>query len=75
MSLKKNMNRVSLLLSHLPKQLSGRDKPIEQLKTAANFLKTQNVKVLVSAGQTHWDCILSAVLGCGIPVHLVVVEP
>jgi hypothetical protein len=69
------MNRVSLLLSHLQKQLSGRDKPIEQLKTATEFLKTQNVKILVSAGQTHWDCILSAVLGCGIPVHLVVVEP
>ncbi|MDR1479703.1 MAG: hypothetical protein LBJ00_12280 [Planctomycetaceae bacterium] len=69
------MNCVSLLFSHLPKQISGRDKPIQQLKTATAFLKTQNITILTSAGQTHWDCILSAVLDSGIPVHLVVAKP
>ncbi|MDR2642239.1 MAG: hypothetical protein LBC74_05545 [Planctomycetaceae bacterium] len=69
------MERVSLLFSHLPKQISGRDEPIKRLKDAVSFLKTQNVTIITSAGQLHWDCILTAVLNSDIPVHLVVAQP
>ncbi|MDR1485034.1 MAG: hypothetical protein LBT09_09445 [Planctomycetaceae bacterium] len=69
------MNRVSLLFSHLPKQISLRDEPIKRLLAAAAFLKSENVTIITSAGQTHWDCILTAALNCGIGVHLVVAKP
>jgi hypothetical protein len=69
------MKRIALLFSHLPKRLCGQDLPIVQLKTAVSFLKSQNVTVLTSAGQTHWDCILTALLDGNIPVHPVIAEP
>ncbi|MDR2346197.1 MAG: hypothetical protein LBE18_09040 [Planctomycetaceae bacterium] len=69
------MKYVSLLISHLPKQISGRDEPIKQLKTAVSFLQTQDVILMTSAGQTHWDCILTAALNYNIPTHLVIVKP
>lgn len=69
------MKKIALLFSHLPKYLCGRDLPIVQLKTAVLFLKSQNVTVITSAGQTHWDCILTALLDSNIPVHPVIAEP
>ncbi|MDR2172401.1 MAG: hypothetical protein LBP59_19830 [Planctomycetaceae bacterium] len=69
------MNRVSLLLSHLPRQISGSDEPIKRLKAAIAFLRTQDVTIITSSGQTNWDCILAAALWGGIPVHLVLVAP
>jgi hypothetical protein len=69
------MERVSLLLSHLPKQISGQDEPIKQLKIAAKFLKSKDITIVTSTGQTHWDCILSAALCDCIPVHLIIVTP
>jgi hypothetical protein len=69
------MKRIALLFSHLPKHLCGLDLPIKQLKAAALFLKSQDVTVITSAGQTHWDCILTALLDHHIPVHPVIAEP
>ncbi|MDR2756011.1 MAG: hypothetical protein LBC20_09915 [Planctomycetaceae bacterium] len=69
------MKRIALLFSHLPKHLCGQDLPIVQLKTAISFLKSQNVTVITSAGQTHWDCILTELLNNNIPVHLVIAKP
>jgi hypothetical protein len=69
------MKRVALLFSHLPKHLCGLDLPIEQLKAAVLFLKSQEVTVITSAGQTHWDCILTALLNSDIPVYPVIVAP
>jgi hypothetical protein len=69
------MERVSLLLSHLPKQISGQDEPIKLIKTATEFLKSKNITLITSTGQTNWDCILTAALNNHIPVHLIIVEP
>ncbi|MDR3197318.1 MAG: hypothetical protein LBU34_05560 [Planctomycetaceae bacterium] len=69
------MKRIALLFSHLPKHLCGQDLPIVQMKAAISFLKSQNVTVITSAGQTHWDCILTALLDNNIPVHPVIVKP
>ncbi|MDR1142021.1 MAG: hypothetical protein LBL62_10035, partial [Planctomycetaceae bacterium] len=69
------MKRIALLFSHLPKHVCGRDEPIMRLKTAAAFLKPQNVTAITSAGQTHWDCILTVLLQFDIPIHLVIVKP
>ncbi|MDR1141257.1 MAG: hypothetical protein LBL62_06170, partial [Planctomycetaceae bacterium] len=35
----------------------------------------QNVTAITSAGQTHWDCILTVLLQFDIPIHLVIVKP
>jgi hypothetical protein len=69
------MKRIALLFSHLPKHVCGLDEPIMRLKTAAAFLKSQNVTAIASAGQTHWDCILTVLLQFDIPIHLVIVKP
>ncbi|MDR2115432.1 MAG: hypothetical protein LBP87_03520 [Planctomycetaceae bacterium] len=69
------MKKIALLFSHLPKHLCGQDQPIVQLKSAISFLKSQNVTAITSAGQTHWDCILTALLNNDIPVHLVLAKP
>ncbi|MDR2762466.1 MAG: hypothetical protein LBB88_07700 [Planctomycetaceae bacterium] len=69
------MNRAGLIFSHFPKQISGLDEPIRRLKLAVEFLRSQNVTLVTSAGQTQWDCILTAALNYGLPVHLVVALP
>jgi hypothetical protein len=69
------MTCVGLLFSHLPKQICGSDIPIRQLRTAMEFLRSRDVTIVTSVGQTHWDCILTASLDCNIPVHVVIVKP
>ncbi|MDR2441033.1 MAG: hypothetical protein LBE12_16860 [Planctomycetaceae bacterium] len=69
------MKKIALLFSHFPKHLCGRDLPLLRLKAAVSFLKSQDVTVITSAGQTHWDCILTALLEHHIPVHPVIVKP
>ncbi|MDR1962155.1 MAG: hypothetical protein LBQ50_00035, partial [Planctomycetaceae bacterium] len=69
------MQKVSLLLSHLPKSVCGADTPLEKLKFAVAFLKTQNIQAITSVGQCHWDCILTALIQNGISVHLIIPKP
>jgi hypothetical protein len=69
------MKNIALLFSHLPKHLCGHDLPIVRLKEVVVFLQSQDVTVMTSAGQTHWDCILTALLDSNIPVHPVIAEP
>ncbi|MDR0336220.1 MAG: hypothetical protein LBI18_03925 [Planctomycetaceae bacterium] len=69
------MQKIALLFSHLPKHVCGQDEPILRLKIATEFLKSQNITAITSAGQTHWDCILTALLQVNIPIHPVIVKP
>jgi hypothetical protein len=65
------MPHASLLLSHLPTQIRGDELPFRTLIQAVEFLQSRGLSAVTSAGQSHWNCILSVLIRHNIPTHII----